>query len=111
MEYIIYKFISTNRKTIRKQAFQSKRKRYDRLAATSAFLLLDIENGVSFEDLAREYSKCPSGRDGGDLRWFGKGMMVKPFEDAAFALKENEISAPVETQFGWHLIKCTGIDE
>ena len=74
-------------------------------------LLLDIENGVSFEDLAKEYSKCPSGRDGGDLRWFGKGMMVKPFEDAAFALKEGEISEPVETQFGWHLIKCTGIDE
>ena len=74
-------------------------------------LLLDIENGVSFEDLAKDYSKCPSGRDGGDLRWFGKGMMVKPFEDAAFALKEGEISAPVETQFGWHLIKCTGVDE
>ena len=74
-------------------------------------LLLDIENGVAFEDLAKEYSKCPSGRDGGDLRWFGKGMMVKPFEDAAFALKEGEVSGPVETQFGWHLIKCTGVDE
>ena len=46
MEYIIYKFISTNRKAIRKQAFQAKRKRYDRLAATSAFLLLDIENCI-----------------------------------------------------------------
>lgn len=74
-------------------------------------LLLDIKNGVSFEDLAREYSKCPSKRDGGDLRWFGEGMMVKPFEDAAFALKKGEISEPVETQFGWHLIKLTDIDE
>ena len=70
-------------------------------------LLLDIKNGVAFEDLAKQYSKCPSGRDGGDLRWFGKGMM----EDAAFALKEGEVSEPVETQFGWHLIKLTGIDE
>jgi len=74
-------------------------------------LLLDIGNGVAFEDLAKEYSKCPSGRDGGDLRWFGKGMMVKPFEDAAFALKKGEVSAPIETQFGWHLIKLTDIDE
>lgn len=75
-------------------------------------LLLDINNGISFEDLAKEYSKCPSKRDGGDLRWFGKGMMVKPFEDAAFALKNiGDISEPVETQFGWHLIKLTGIDE
>ena len=43
-------------------------------------LLIDIKNGVAFEDLAKQYSKCPSGRDGGDLRWFGKGMMVKPFK-------------------------------
>ena len=72
-------------------------------------LLLDIEKGVSFEDLAKQYSKCPSGRDGGDLRWFGKGMMVKPFEDAAFAMdKIGEVSEPVQTQFGWHLIQLTG---
>ena len=71
-------------------------------------LLLDIENGVSFEELAKSYSKCPSGRDGGDLRWFGKGMMVKPFEDAAFDLEVGEISQPVQTQFGWHLIQLTG---
>ena len=72
-------------------------------------LLLDIQNGVAFEDLAKEYSKCPSGRDGGDLRWFGKGMMVKPFEDAVFAMKKiGEVSEPVQTQFGWHLIQLTG---
>ena len=74
-------------------------------------LLLDINNGVPFEDLAKEYSKCPSKRDGGDLRWFGKGMMVKSFEEAAFALKKGEVSQPVETQFGWHIIKLTDIDE
>ena len=71
-------------------------------------LLLDIKNGVAFEDLAKQYSKCPSGRDGGELRWFGKGMMVKPFEDAAFSLEVGELSQPVETQFGWHLIEVTG---
>ena len=74
-------------------------------------LLHDIKNGVAFEDLAQQFSKCPSGRNGGDLRWFGEGMMVKPFEDAAFALKEGEVSEPVQTQFGWHLIKLTGVDE
>ena len=74
-------------------------------------LLLEINNGVAFEDLAKQYSTCPSSRDGGDLRWFGKGMMVKPFEDACFSMKKGEVSAPVETQFGWHIIKLTDVDE
>ncbi len=74
-------------------------------------LLLDINNGVAFEDLAAQYSKCPSGARGGDLSWFGKGMMVKPFEDAAFALEKGQISEPIATQFGWHLIKLTDKDE
>ena len=73
-------------------------------------LLEEIEGGKSFADAAKEVSLCPSGRDGGDLGFFKKGVMVKPFEDAAFAMKEiGEISEPVQTQFGWHLIQLTGM--
>ena len=74
----------------------------------------DINAGkISFEDAARQISLCPSGHEGGDLGFFKRGVMVKPFEDAAFAMKEiGEVSEPVESQFGWHLIQLTGmIDE
>ncbi len=64
-----------------------------------------IDKGESFEMLAQKYSKCPSGRSGGDLGYFKRGQMVKSFEDVAFSLPVNEVSNPVETEFGWHLIK------
>jgi peptidyl-prolyl cis-trans isomerase C len=64
-----------------------------------------LQDGKTFEALAREYSSCPSGKSGGDLGEFGRGMMVKSFEDAAFALQVGETSAPVRTQFGFHLIQ------
>lgn len=68
-------------------------------------LLKKIEEGKTFEDLARDFSSCPSGQQGGDLGEFGKGMMVAPFEKAAFALEVGELSPIVRTQFGYHLIK------
>lgn len=64
-----------------------------------------LAEGSSFESLAKDFSKCPSGRSGGNLGEFGKGMMVKPFETAAFSLKVGEVSHAVKTQFGYHLIK------
>ena len=66
----------------------------------------EIKNGTPFAKIAQE--KSPSGQNGGDLGFFGRGMMVKPFEDAAFNLEVGEISQPVQTQFGWHLIELTG---
>ena len=63
-----------------------------------------------FAKLAKQYSKDPgSAEKGGDLGWFGRGMMVKPFEEAAFGLKDGQTSEPVRSDFGFHLIKVTGI--
>lgn len=70
--------------------------------------LLDIqrqlESGASFEDLATQYSEDPSKTNGGDLGFFGRNEMVKPFEEAAFSLKPGEVSDIVETIYGFHLI-------
>lgn len=70
-------------------------------------VLKKLSEGCTFESLAKAYSKCPSGEEGGDLGTFRKGQMVLAFEEAAFALKIGEISSPVRTQFGYHIIKRT----
>ena len=64
-----------------------------------------IDDGGSFTYYAQKYSLCPSGKNGGDLGYFGKGQMVKPFEDAAFELSVGQVSEPIKTEFGWHLIE------
>ncbi len=64
-------------------------------------------NEITFEDAAKKYSSCPSGAQGGDLGYFPRGVMVKPFEEAAFSAETNKVTDPVQTQFGWHLIKVT----
>ena len=64
-----------------------------------------LDDGADFADLAKELSTGPSGPGGGDLGWFGPGVMVETFFDAASALEPGQVSAPVETQFGWHVIK------
>ena len=68
-------------------------------------ILYDLKHGKDFDEIAKEKSLCPSGKKGGDLGWFGKNQMVKEFEKAAFSLKKDELSKPVKTQFGWHIIK------
>ena len=64
----------------------------------------DIAGGADFAAVAREKSTGPSGPNGGELGWFGTGMMVPSFEAAVIALEVGEVSDPVETQFGWHVI-------
>ena len=73
-------------------------------------LINDIHNELtnnksSFKDLASKHSECSSSAYGGSLGEFGKGMMVKAFEDVAFSLKLKQISDPFESEFGYHIVK------
>lgn len=70
-------------------------------------ILKKLQDGKSFETLAKDFSLCPSSARGGDLGEFSKGQMVEAFEKALLLLKPEEISGVVRTQFGYHLIKRT----
>lgn len=74
---------------------------------SEALMVVDrLKNGESFTNLAKELSiDKASGKRGGDLGFFRKGMMVKPFEEVAFRLEKGQISEPVKTEFGYHIIK------
>ncbi len=69
------------------------------------------KSGSDFAALAQQYSKDGSSTQGGDVGWFGKGKMVKPFEEAAYKAKIDQIVGPIKTQFGYHIIKLTGRDK
>lgn len=64
-----------------------------------------LESGRDFGEVAREFSLDGSGAAGGDLGWFGEGVMIQPFEQAVMALEPGQISDPVQTRFGWHVIR------
>lgn len=68
-------------------------------------LLAELNGGADFAELAQAKSTGPSGPNGGELGWFGAGMMVKQFEDVVVGLDVGKLSEPVQTQFGWHVIK------
>lgn len=66
-----------------------------------------IESGTDFADVAKAHSTCPSGRNGGDLGEFGRGQMVKEFDEVVFNGELNTVHGPVKTQFGYHLLEVT----
>lgn len=66
-----------------------------------------IEGGADFAEMAKKHSSCSSGRDGGDLGEFSRGMMVPEFDKVVFSAPLNVVQGPVKTQFGYHLLEVT----
>lgn len=84
---------------------EARRKALEKLEGLKA----RVAQGADFSELAAAHSDCPSGRQaGGSLGWFGRGAMVPAFDEAVFSMEVGALSAPVETSFGFHLIKKTG---
>jgi peptidyl-prolyl cis-trans isomerase C len=91
------------------RAAQGDQKASDEAKKKIEAIIVRLKGGEDFEKIAKETTEDPSGKaNGGDLGWFTKEQMVPEFADAAFNLKQGEISAPVHTQFGWHVIKSEG---
>lgn len=67
----------------------------------------EIEAGADFADVARQHSNCPSGEQGGDLGEFGRGQMVREFDEVVFSGELHKVHGPVRTQFGYHLLEIT----
>jgi len=74
-------------------------------------LKVKIEGGSDFAEIARSFSSCPSGQQGGALGEFGPGQMVKEFDEVVFSGDLNKVLGPIKTQFGYHLIEVTARSE
>jgi peptidyl-prolyl cis-trans isomerase C len=72
-------------------------------------IITRAKEGADFGELAKEFSTGPSGPSGGQLGWFGTGMMVPPFEEAVATMEKGQVSGPVKTNFGWHVIKLNDL--
>ncbi|MDX1490896.1 MAG: peptidylprolyl isomerase [Pseudohongiellaceae bacterium] len=70
-----------------------------------------IEGGEDFAEIAKQYSSCPSGQQGGELGRFGPGQMVKEFDTVVFSAEPNTVQGPVKTQFGYHLLEVTSRED
>lgn len=71
----------------------------------------EIAAGADFAEMARQHSSCPSGKQGGELGEFGRGQMVREFDEVVFTGELNKVHGPVKTQFGYHLIEITSRTE
>ena len=76
-----------------------------RTASDAVSIKKELDKGGNFEYYAQKYSICPSGKNGGYLGYFEKGQMVPEFEKKAFSMEVGEISNPIRTNFGWHIIR------
>ena len=72
-------------------------------------IIAKAKEGTDFSNLAKKFSTGPSGPSGGQLGWFGPGMMVPPFEEAVVTMEKGQVSGPVKTNFGWHVIKLNDL--
>lgn len=101
----VKKYYEDNKEAFEQPATVSAKHILVETEAEAAKIKEEISGGLSFEDAARKYSSCPSNEQGGNLGQFSKGMMVPEFEKVAFELAIGEVSDPVQTQFGYHLIQ------
>jgi parvulin-like peptidyl-prolyl isomerase len=98
--HILLMYAGSSRST----ATRSKAEAQEQIASIKA----ELDGGAEFAALAKQHSDCPSSRAGGDLGPFGRGQMVREFEDAAFGLSVGGVSGVIETPFGYHIINRTG---